>query len=127
MTEAATIRAVYPAHTMKSLARLMGVPIDTARTWLYRHLCAARRRELALALIAELDRQDIERAVVRQKLNMMAGEINAPVDRILAGPAAEQDRAARPRVGAVAPGAGAALASAAGAPARRMGGGVTRR
>ena len=106
MTDAATIRAVYPAHTMKMLARLMGVPLDTARTWLYRHLSAARRRELALALIAELDRQDAEeRADARRQLLEMAGGINAVGGEMgSAGdrPTARAGRAPRQAVGAVA-------------------------
>jgi hypothetical protein len=68
MTDAADIRAVYPRHTMKLVALLMGVPLDTARTWLYRHLSSARRVELATALLAEMDRQDVERTAVRRRL-----------------------------------------------------------
>lgn len=37
MTDADVIRAVYPRHTMKALARATGAPLDTARHWLYRH------------------------------------------------------------------------------------------
>ena len=72
MTDAGTIRAVYPRHTMKLLARAMGVPLDTARTWLYRHLSSARRVELATALLAEMDKQDVERTAVRRRLAQWA-------------------------------------------------------
>lgn len=75
MTDADIIRAVYQRHTMKRLARAMSAPIDTARTWLYRSLSPVRRRELALALIAEYDRQDREeRPVVRAQLLAMVGD-----------------------------------------------------
>jgi hypothetical protein len=74
MIEAAVIRAVYPRHTMKSLARAMGIPLDTARHWLYRNCCAARRRELALALIAELDEQEVARTALRRRLAQWAAE-----------------------------------------------------
>jgi hypothetical protein len=74
MTDAAVIRAVYPSGTMKRLARLMGVPLDTARHWLFRKVSAARRRELALALLRELDEQDRnERAAARAQLRAMVG------------------------------------------------------
>lgn len=74
VTDAETIRAVYPRHTMKRLALLLNVPLDTARHWLYRSLSGARRRELALALLAELDRQEHSRAAIRQQLQQMAGD-----------------------------------------------------
>lgn len=81
MDEAAIIRAVYPRDAMKRLARLLSMPLDTARHNLYRRFSAARRCELALALLAELDRQDTERAHIRSQLREMAGGRNAPVDR----------------------------------------------
>ena len=75
VSEAAVIHAVLPRHSAKRLARLMSVPLETARSWLYRNLSSARRRELALALLAELDRQDAEeRADARRQLKEMAGE-----------------------------------------------------
>jgi hypothetical protein len=53
---------------MKRLARAMNVPIDTARHWLYRHFNTERRKELAENLLAEMDRQEIERSALRRKL-----------------------------------------------------------
>lgn len=73
MTDAQLIRAVYQRHTMKRLAQAMNAPLETARSWLYRSFSPARRRELALALIAEFDRQDAERALVRAHLLDMGG------------------------------------------------------
>jgi len=72
VSDAAIIRAVLPKHGAKRLARLMNVKIGTAHEWVYRRFSAARRRELALALIAELDQQDAERARVRTRLIEMA-------------------------------------------------------
>lgn len=73
MTDADVIRAVWPRDTMKLLARAMGAPLDTARSWLYRECSASRRQEIAAALLAELDRQDAERERVRQRLLEMRG------------------------------------------------------
>jgi hypothetical protein len=74
VNEAAAIRAVYPRHTMKSLARKMGVPLDTARHWLYRHFNTAQRRELARALLKEMDEQDVGRSALRRTLAEWASE-----------------------------------------------------
>jgi transposase-like protein len=65
--EAAVIRAVLPGHTVKRLARLMGVSPETAKHWLQYGPAFRRRRELARVLEQELDRQDAEeRALARQ-------------------------------------------------------------
>lgn len=72
MTDAEVIRAVFPRHTTKHLARMMNVPLDTARHWLYRTLSAARRREVALALLKKWDEEDRQRAACRQFLEKMA-------------------------------------------------------
>lgn len=88
MSDAAIIRTVLPKHGPKRLARLMGVKLGTAHEWVYRRISATRRRELALALLAELDRQDTERADVRDRLLEMAGETGAlaiEVDRARVG------------------------------------------
>lgn len=86
MTDADAIRAVYPRHTMKRLARAVGVPLDTARHWLYRHLSADRRREVATALLAEWDEEDRRRAVCREYLERMAvgDEMDRAGDRVAA-------------------------------------------
>ena len=62
------IREVFPAHSAKRLARLMGVPLDTARHWLYRNLSNSRRRELAEKLLRQLDEDDRRRAEARRQL-----------------------------------------------------------
>lgn len=74
VTEAGAIRAVYPRHTMKRLARAMGVPLDTARHWLYRHFNPAQRRDLARTLLADMDREDIGRSAIRRQLAEWASE-----------------------------------------------------
>lgn len=73
VSDAEIIRAVFPRHTAKLLARAMNAPIATARSWLYRSLSSTRRRELALALIAQIDREDAERALVRACLEEIVG------------------------------------------------------
>jgi hypothetical protein len=123
MSEAAAIRVVYPRYTMKLLARRMGLPLDTARHWLYRNLCPARRRELALALLAEMDRQDAEeRADARRQLTEMAGGAHATLDRLPIGTAVQPDRAA----GQVPRGLAAASAAPLATPAGAQAGGVER-
>jgi hypothetical protein len=84
MTDADAIRAVYPRHTMKRLARAVGVPLDTARHWLYRHLSADRRREVATALLAQWDEEDRRRAACRKYLERMAvgDEMDRAGDRV---------------------------------------------
>lgn len=89
---AAIVRTVYPGHALKRVAGVMNAPLDTVRTWLYRRLSASRRRELALALLAELDRQDAERACVRRQLGVWAAGAGDEMDRVLAEPAADADR-----------------------------------
>lgn len=74
MTDAELIRAAQPRHTMKWLARTTGAPIDTARHWLYRHFNPAQRRHVAAALLAEMDRQDVERSALRRRLAEWAAE-----------------------------------------------------
>jgi hypothetical protein len=72
---AALVRVVFPRHTAKRLARLMGAETATARYWLHRRFSRARRRELGARLLAELDRQDMqERAAARQRLSEIAGD-----------------------------------------------------
>lgn len=68
MNEAAAVRAVMPRNTMKRLARMLNMPLDTARHNLYRRFSAARRQELARALLAEMDQQDVERTALRRRL-----------------------------------------------------------
>lgn len=88
---AAVVHAVYPGHALKRLAGVMSAPVPTVRHWLYRHVSASRRRELALALLAELDRQDAERANVRRQLGVWAAGAGDEMDRVLAEPAAGAD------------------------------------
>ena len=108
MTDAELVRAVYPRHTMKRLARAMGAPLDTARHWLYRKMSGERRREMAKLLLAEFDRQDREeRAAVRQHLAEMAGmdaemerDHNSAIDRATnATPRPQEAAAPRPMAG----------------------------
>lgn len=84
MNDQAVLRAVLPSNGPKLLARLLGSPVETARHYFYRHLSASRRREVALALLAELDRQERRLAVVRQHLEQMVGD-HAQVAGSLAG------------------------------------------
>lgn len=92
-TNEAVIRAVLPRNGPKLLARLLDSPIETARHWYYKHLSASRRREVALALLAEMDRQDAERANLRLQLRTIASEQgDAEVGRDLAGATVQHDR-----------------------------------
>lgn len=93
MSDVAAIRTVFPRHTAKMVSLVMGVPVNTAREWLYRHFSAARRRELALTLLAEMDRQDAERANLRLHLQSIASEQgNGEVGGDTAGATVQSDR-----------------------------------
>jgi len=72
VTDQSLIREVFPSHGPKRLAHLMMVPVNTARHWCYRRLSAARRHELALMLLAEMNEQDRRRAEVRRQLEAIA-------------------------------------------------------
>lgn len=67
-------RAVHPRDTLKWLARRLDVPIGTARHWLYVKFSSDRRRELARALLDEMDQQDLERSAIRRTLARWAAE-----------------------------------------------------
>lgn len=97
MNDQMAIRGVLPDNGPKRLARLLGAPFETARYFFYKHLSAARRREVALALLAEMDRQERSRAAIRQHLLEMAGK-DDPVVRIRDG--LDIDKVRRAKVGA---------------------------
>ncbi len=68
ITEAEAIRAIYPRDTLKRLARSLRMPIGTARHNLYQKFSSQRRREMARALLVEMDMQDVERTAIRRRL-----------------------------------------------------------
>lgn len=74
LSDASLIREVWPRNTMKRLALTLGVPLDTARHWLYREISPARRRQIAEALLVEMDRQEVSRAALRRRLAEWAGQ-----------------------------------------------------
>ena len=74
MNEAIAIRTVLPKHTRKRLARLMSVPFSTTHEWLYRRFSTTRRQELARALLAEMEEQEVARSAVRRQLAAWAAE-----------------------------------------------------
>ena len=71
---AEVIREVLPQHSVKRLARMLNLPLGTAHEWVYRRLSSERRRELALALLAELDEQEVARGALRRRLAEWAAE-----------------------------------------------------
>lgn len=74
VSAAVPIQIVLPRHTAKRLAILTGAPLKTAKHWLYYGPARHRARELAVILLAEMDRQDAEeRARARQALAELAG------------------------------------------------------
>lgn len=76
VSDTAAIRGVFPRHPVKRLARLLSVPLGTAHEWMYRRLSNSRRREVARALLAEMDRQDVERSALRYRLAQWAAEVD---------------------------------------------------
>lgn len=73
-TSIADVHVVWPGGGTKRLARRMDVPVGTVKDWLYRRLSSARRRELARALLDEMDAQDVERTALRRRLAEWAAE-----------------------------------------------------
>jgi hypothetical protein len=67
------MREVFPTNGPKLLARLMNVPIRTAKCWYYGNLAKARQREVILGLIQEMARQDERRAEIRKQLKQIVG------------------------------------------------------
>jgi hypothetical protein len=66
------VRAVYPRHALKLLARLMGAPIGTAKHWLYVHFPAARTADVARALLPELARRREEFEQTARRIEQLA-------------------------------------------------------
>lgn len=73
ITDQEAVRAFLPHNGPKLLARLIGVSIETARSWYYRNLSKARRVEIARALLARLDEEDRRLAPYRKHLQEVAG------------------------------------------------------
>ena len=73
-------------HWVKRLARSMGVPTETARCWIYRRLPDARRKEVALALIAECDHLEALIIETRRRWAEVANETGGAVARGAADP-----------------------------------------
>jgi len=73
-------------HWVKRLARLMGVPTETARHWAFRRLPDARRKEIALALVAECDGLLTLVTQTRQRWQGVADETGGAVARGKADP-----------------------------------------
>jgi|SRR6266550_3386554 len=78
MIEVKIIRSVFPRDTMQCFADLMRLPLDTARWYLYRgfspKFLAERRRELAVRLLIEMEKQDRIRDSIRESLRAMLNE-----------------------------------------------------
>ncbi len=61
-TDTELIHATYrrlsrPNCTLKRLARAMGAPTETARSWFHRSIPERRRRDALLALAAQIEQQ----------------------------------------------------------------------
>ncbi|HEV2098604.1 MAG TPA: hypothetical protein VGR45_06715 [Stellaceae bacterium] len=86
MSDAAALRAVYGPHAAKKIATRFGVAVVTAKTWLSGGIPPARRRQMARELLAEMDRQDAERAEIRRRLQGETGGMGG-FDRAVVGAA----------------------------------------
>ena len=67
----------FRRHWPKRLAAATGVPVSTAKFWVFRRVPAARRREVALAALAECRRvrgmiEEMERALWAEVADEMA-------------------------------------------------------
>jgi hypothetical protein len=77
VTDQVAIRATWPNHTAKWLARLMRIPLCTARFWAERTVPIYRQNELGLLLIEEFHKHTKWREeVLFPALCRMAGLAN---------------------------------------------------
>lgn len=91
MIEARLIREVFPRDTMYQLAQILDISLESARDYLYRKFPARRRRQLALALLMAMDKQDARREELRSRLRaLLHGEMGEAGARILIGCSAER-------------------------------------
>ena len=95
VTSTAAIDGALARHWPKRLARRLGVPLETARFWIYKGMPDARRREIARALLAEMDALEATIAETRRRWSGVANETPG----VVAGNEAAGARAADDRVG----------------------------
>ncbi len=77
VNDQAVIRAMSPRDTVKWLARLVRIPLRTARFWTERTVPVYRRAELAMLMIEEYHRQTVWReTVLFPALCKMAGLVS---------------------------------------------------
>lgn len=96
VTATAAIEPALGRHWTKRLARLMGVPHETARHWVYRRMPADRRCEIARALIDECDR--LERVIAETRRRWVA-EVGDEASGVMARGKADRARTAVRPVG----------------------------
>jgi hypothetical protein len=83
------IRATWPNHTAKWLARIAGIPPRTARFWAEQTVPVYRQNELGLLLIEEFHKHTKWREeVLFPALCRMAGLVNDGVESVPASHAA---------------------------------------
>lgn len=105
MTTTVVIEQELSRHWAKRLAHMLDVPTETARSWVYRSMPRARRKEIALALIAECDRLEAVIADTRRRWKEVADvEADRALDRGEADSAGPQTGGVGGEVGAAGPG-----------------------
>ncbi len=102
VNDQAVIRAMSPRDTVKWVARLVRIPLRTARFWTERTVPVYRRAEFALLMIEEYHRQtEWREKVLFPALCQMAGLVNEveilPASSV-AGAAADLAGAAADRI-----------------------------
>ena len=106
VTDQVAIRATWPNHTTKWLARLMRIPLSTARFWTERTVPVYRQHELGLLLIRKFyERRRWEDEKLLPALHRMAGlvnEVGSMVETGVADVAADLAAAVATRAAAVA-------------------------
>lgn len=95
LATAALLAPELGRHWPKRLARYLGVPVETARHWVYRRAPMARRGDIADAIIAECDRV----AVIIAETRRLAEEVKHEAGRSLAGGKVSNGRPRARRVG----------------------------
>lgn len=79
--DAADFRAAYGNNIVKRFARDLRAPISTARRMIYEGVWPSRRREAALVLLQQIDRELADLTLVKAKIGRIVEEYEHDADR----------------------------------------------
>ena len=72
ISNSSLIKAVFPCHALKRVARLFALPIDTARAWIYRDQVPQKKlTKFYQLLLEENERELARRQEIRRQLEAL--------------------------------------------------------